>query len=42
LDQDRTVTGAVTPDVPSSWLQQHPNVIVFADRAAAGILASDD
>lgn len=38
---DRTVSGAVTPEVPSSWLQRHPDVTVFADRAAAGRLTAD-
>ena len=32
----RTVKGAVTPDVPASLLRQHPNSFLFVD-AAAGI-----
>ncbi len=30
----RTMNGPVTPDVPSSWLQQVPNVTILADRDA--------
>ena len=39
---ERTIRGEVTPDCPSTWLQRHPNVTVFADRAAAGYLPSDN
>ena len=31
----KSVEGPVTPDVPASALQQHPNAFVFLDRAAA-------
>jgi glucosamine-6-phosphate deaminase len=30
--------GPVTPDVPASVLQQHPDVTVIADSAAAALL----
>ena len=30
--------GPVTPKMPASCLQQHPEVLVVADRAAAGLL----
>ena len=30
--------GPVTPEMPASCLQQHPEVLVVADRAAAGLL----
>lgn len=39
---ERTVRGPVTADVPSSWLQRHPNATLLADRAAAGDLHPDD
>jgi len=32
----RTLHGPVTPDLPASFLQQHPEATVLADRAAMG------
>ncbi|HEX6926885.1 MAG TPA: glucosamine-6-phosphate deaminase [Longimicrobiaceae bacterium] len=34
----RAVEGEITPDVPATYLQEHPNTIVYLDRAAAGEL----
>jgi glucosamine-6-phosphate deaminase len=34
-----TVEGLVTPDVPASVLQQHPQTTLFLDREAAGLLS---
>jgi glucosamine-6-phosphate deaminase len=31
---ERAISGAVTPDVPASWLQRAPNVTILADRDA--------
>ncbi len=31
----RALTGPVTPQVPASLLQLHPNLVVALDRAAA-------
>jgi glucosamine-6-phosphate deaminase len=36
----RTVEGPVTPDVPASILQRHPNVTLILDRGSASALAS--
>jgi 6-phosphogluconolactonase/glucosamine-6-phosphate isomerase/deaminase len=33
---EKTLFGPVTPDVPASVLQLHPDPIVFLDSAAAG------
>lgn len=33
-----TLAGPVTPKVPASYLQDHPNTIVFADELAAQLL----
>jgi len=33
---DRTLNGPIGPDVPATYLREHPNATVFADRAAAG------
>ena len=30
----KALTGPVTPDVPASALQQHPNVLVIGDEEA--------
>jgi glucosamine-6-phosphate deaminase len=35
----RTIEGKVTDAVPASFLQQHPNVSVYVDRAAAASLS---
>jgi glucosamine-6-phosphate deaminase len=32
------IQGPVTPDVPASILQQHPDTTLFLDRAAASLL----
>lgn len=32
---DRTLSGPIGPDVPATYLREHPNAVVFADRAAA-------
>lgn len=34
--------GPVTPDVPASILQQHDDVTIYLDRAAASLLTQDD
>ena len=34
----RALKGPVEPDVPASFLQEHPDTVVFADEAAAGML----
>lgn len=36
----RMLNGPIGPDLPASYLRAHPNTVVFADRAAAGSLAS--
>lgn len=33
-----TVCGKVTPDVPASILQLHPNCSIYLDKAAASML----
>jgi glucosamine-6-phosphate deaminase len=33
---ERTLNGPIGPDVPATYLREHPNATVFADRAAAG------
>jgi glucosamine-6-phosphate deaminase len=33
---DRALNGPIGPDLPATYLQEHPNATVFADRAAAG------
>jgi glucosamine-6-phosphate deaminase len=35
-----TVEGPVTPAVPASILQQHPDVTLYLDRASASLLAT--
>jgi len=35
----QAIQGPVTPDIPASILQQHPDVTVFLDRPAAKLLA---
>lgn len=35
----RTVRGPVTPEVPASILQLHPNCVILADREAARLIA---
>jgi len=35
----QAIQGPVTPDVPASVLQQHPDVTVFLDKPAARLLA---
>ena len=37
---ERAISGAVTPDVPASWLQRAPNVTILADRDALPISPS--
>ena len=32
---DRTLNGPIGPDVPATYLRDHPNAVVLADRAAA-------
>lgn len=32
---DRTLNGPIGPDIPATYLREHPNAVVFADRAAA-------
>ena len=32
---DRTLNGPIGSDVPATYLREHPNAVVFADRAAA-------
>lgn len=34
-----SVDGSITPDVPGSYLQEHSNCVLFADRPAAAKLA---
>ena len=34
---DRVMNGPIGPDVPASFLRDHPNVTVFADRGASGV-----
>jgi len=34
----RALTGPVTPDVPASLLQTHPNVVCMLDKPAASLL----
>lgn len=34
----RAVEGEITPDVPASYLQEHPNTTFYVDEAAAGEL----
>ncbi|MEA3502926.1 MAG: glucosamine-6-phosphate deaminase [Actinomycetota bacterium] len=36
---ERVMNGPIAPDVPASFLRDHPNVVVFADRAANSGLA---
>lgn len=33
---DRVLNGPIGPDVPATYLRDHPNAVVFADRSAAG------
>ena len=33
---ERTLNGPIGPDVPATYLREHPQAVVFADRAAAG------
>lgn len=33
---ERTLNGPIGPDVPATYLREHPNATVFADRSAAG------
>jgi glucosamine-6-phosphate deaminase len=37
---ERTISGALTPDVPASWLQRAPNVTILADRDALPVSPS--
>ena len=37
---DRMLNGPIGPGLPASYLRDHPNAVVFADRSAAGSLAS--
>ena len=37
----QAIQGPITPDVPASILQQHPDVTVFLDRPAVGLLKLD-
>lgn len=32
---ERTLNGPIGPDVPATYLRDHPNTVVFADQAAA-------
>jgi glucosamine-6-phosphate deaminase len=32
---ERTLNGPIGPDVPATYLREHPKAVVFADRAAA-------
>jgi glucosamine-6-phosphate deaminase len=32
---ERTLNGPIGPDVPATYLREHPNATVFADRSAA-------
>jgi glucosamine-6-phosphate deaminase len=34
-----SVEGSVTPEVPASVLQQHPNATLYLDRDSASLLA---
>jgi glucosamine-6-phosphate deaminase len=36
----RALTGPVSPAVPASFLQEHPNTLVLADDAATALLDS--
>jgi glucosamine-6-phosphate deaminase len=33
---DRVLNGPIEPEVPASFLRTHPNIVVLADRSAAG------
>ena len=33
---DRMLTGPIGPDLPASFLREHPSAVVLADRSAAG------
>lgn len=35
----QVVEGSVTPDVPGSWLQEHPSVTIYLDSEAAASLS---
>ena len=35
---ERMLNGPIGPDLPASYLRNHPNVVVLADRSAAGAL----
>jgi len=37
----QAIQGPITPDVPASVLQQHPDVTVFLDKPAARLLELD-
>jgi 6-phosphogluconolactonase/glucosamine-6-phosphate isomerase/deaminase len=35
---ERTINGPIGPDLPASFLRDHPKVVVYADRSAAALL----
>ena len=35
---ERTLNGPIGPELPASYLRDHPNVVVFADQSAAAAL----
>jgi glucosamine-6-phosphate deaminase len=34
---DQVLNGPIGPEVPASFLRTHPNIVVLADRSAAGL-----
>ncbi len=38
---EQVMKGPIGPDVPASFLRDHPSATVFADRSAAGTLSSE-
>jgi glucosamine-6-phosphate deaminase len=38
---DRALNGPIGPEVPASLLRTHPNIVVLADRSAAGLSTED-
>jgi glucosamine-6-phosphate deaminase len=35
---ERTINGPISSDLPASFLRDHPNAVVYADRSAAALL----